>query len=94
MKRRGVLHPELSRILAQLGHTDVLAVSDAGLPIPDGVVRIDLALLPGVPGFLQTVRAILEEVVVERAVVASEMASRSPELYRALRASLGSVPVE
>ncbi len=46
----------------------------AGLPIPDPAWRIDLALVPGVPGFLQTVEALLGEVVVERAVIAKEMA--------------------
>lgn len=94
MKRGGILHGELSHVVAQLGHTDLLAVADAGLPIPDGVRRVDLALVPGVPGFLQTVRALLDEIVVERAVIAREMASRNPGLHRELREVLSGVPLE
>ncbi len=94
MKRGGILHGELSHVVAQLGHTDLLAVADAGLPIPDGVRRVDLALVPGVPGFLQTVRALLGEIVVERAVIAQEMASRNPDLHRELREALNGVVLE
>jgi D-ribose pyranase len=94
MKRGGILHGELSHVVAQLGHTDLLAVADAGLPIPDGVRRVDLALVPGVPGFLQTVRALLGEIVVERAVIAREMASRNPDLHRELREALNGVVLE
>ena len=59
MRKEGVLHPELCRTITAMGHTDTLVVADAGLPIPKGVVRIDLALVPGLPGFLHTVESIL-----------------------------------
>jgi D-ribose pyranase len=32
-----------------MGHGDALCVADAGLPIPNGVPRIDLAFAPGSP---------------------------------------------
>ena len=76
MRMSGLLHARLSAVLTELGHTDVLVVADAGLPIPPGVERIDLALVPGVPGFLQTLEAILAELAVESAIVAEEMADR------------------
>ncbi|MCF7905318.1 MAG: D-ribose pyranase, partial [Candidatus Marinimicrobia bacterium] len=34
MKKVGILHPELSKAIAIMGHTDRLVVCDAGLPIP------------------------------------------------------------
>ena len=37
MKRGTLLHPELSRVIARLGHGDALVIADAGLPIPAGV---------------------------------------------------------
>jgi D-ribose pyranase len=93
VKRAGILNSDLSYLIATLGHTDLVGVADAGLPIPDGVWRIDLALTRGVPGFVQTVEALLGEVVVERAVIAKEMARRNPGAYRALKKLLGKTPV-
>jgi len=94
VKRGGILNSDLMHLLATLGHTDLICVADAGLPIPDPVRRIDLALIPGVPGFLQTVEALLRELVVERALVAREMALRNPGAYRGLKRLLGRIPLE
>ena len=53
MKKRGVLHAELSRCIAALGHKDLFMIGDAGMPIPPGVEIIDLAVTAGVPTFRQ-----------------------------------------
>ena len=44
MKRGKLLNAPLSALVAQMGHTDEITVCDAGLPIPAGPERIDLAL--------------------------------------------------
>ncbi|MFP5476380.1 MAG: RbsD/FucU domain-containing protein, partial [Gammaproteobacteria bacterium] len=49
MKRTHLLHAELSQVIAAMGHGDMLVIGDAGLPIPDGPRRIDLAVARGVP---------------------------------------------
>jgi len=72
MKRTQLLHAELSKVIAQLGHGDMLVIGDAGLPIPDGPLRIDLAITPGLPGLADVLRAVLSEMQVERAEVAQE----------------------
>ncbi|MGP9745512.1 D-ribose pyranase [Brachybacterium sp. AOP29-B2-41] len=74
MKRGGILHPELSAHLARLGHTDTFVIGDAGLPVPPGVARVDLAVTLGVPGFAEVLDAILAEIEVEGAVIATEAA--------------------
>lgn len=89
MKKAGILHPDIAGLLASLGHGDGLCIADAGLPIPPGVRRVDLALVPGVPGFLTVLEALLGELVVEGAVVAEETRTRSPELYRQIVERLG-----
>jgi D-ribose pyranase len=91
MKRIGILNGPLSAAIAQLGHTDGLVVCDAGLPIPPGPERIDLALVPGTPGFLEVVRAIAGEMMIERALVATEMATASAALRQALDALLSQI---
>lgn len=73
MKKYGILHRELAALIASLGHGDALVVADSGLPVPPEVPCIDLAVCQGVPPFLPVLRAILFEMVVERAVVAQEL---------------------
>ena len=94
MKKIGVLNQPLSRVLAGLGHMDTLVIADAGLPIPLSTERIDLAVSAGIPAFLDVLRAVLSEMEVQGAVVAEEMLQRSPQMYEALRALLGDVPIQ
>ena len=94
MKKIGIINAQLSAVIAQLGHTDTLTVADAGLPIPAITQRIDLALTKGIPGFLDTLRVVLTEMQVERAIVAEEMLEVSPNVYEAIKGLLGDVPIE
>lgn len=81
MKKTGLLHAELSRVIAGMGHRDLLVIGDAGLPIPRGVSVVDLALRPGVPTFLETLGTVLGELHVEEAVIDTELASVSPSMH-------------
>ena len=86
MKRSSaILHGQLSRVLAEMGHTDELLVTDAGLPIPLGVERVDLALTGNVPRVNTVLQMILGELTVEEAVMAEEMATSSAGLYAEVR---------
>ena len=93
MKKTPLLHAELSRLVASLGHGDAVVVADAGLPVPPGTPLIDLALTRGVPSFAQVLDALLSEMQVERAEHAAEMLERSPQLAALLRQALPGVPL-
>lgn len=80
MRRSGLLHAELNRIIAAMGHTDTLVIGDVGLPVPHGVPCIDLAVLPGTPSFAQVFDAIYAELAVEAVTVASEIHEKNPAL--------------
>jgi D-ribose pyranase len=84
MKKIGILNKDISEVIASMGHMDMLVVGDAGLPIPPGVRRIDLAIKEGLPGFLETVEAIASELEVERFIVAEETGAVSPPIEEAL----------
>ncbi len=94
MKKIGTLNHPLSRVIAQMGHTDHLVVCDSGLPIPRGAEVVDLALRPGLPGFLDTLDVILEELEVERAVIADELAAGDTSVYPDLMKRLDGTEVE
>lgn len=87
MKSRGILHAELSAIVAGMGHGDTLVIADAGLPVPPGVRCVDLALTAGVPGFQATVETVMSELVVERGLANAEQPEAAPEAAAALEAA-------
>ena len=87
MKKCGVLDHQIARAIAAMGHTDLLVVGDAGLPVPPGVALIDLAVVAGVPRLLDVVRAIATELEVEAMTVAAELLERDTGLPTALRAA-------
>jgi D-ribose pyranase len=82
----GILNPQLSRVIAETGHTDLLVVTDAGLPIPANVERVDLSVVPNIPKFLDVLKAVLQEVVVEGIVLAEEVKSISPDMHKEILA--------
>ena len=94
MKKIGILNQPISAVIAGLGHTDMLVIADAGLPIPPEVERIDLALVQGVPGFLQTVEVVLREMKVDKVIVANETDDNSPHIAEGLKTLLPGVPFE
>jgi len=82
MKRTRLLNSELSYEVSRMGHTATITLCDAGLPIPRGVKRIDLAIERGYPSFIRTLDAILREMMVEEIVVACEIEASSPEILQ------------
>ncbi|MCE0495042.1 D-ribose pyranase [Vibrio salinus] len=84
MKKGTLLNSEVSHLISRLGHTDEITISDAGLPVPDNVQRIDLALCHGVPDFIRTVQTIMTEMKVEAIVLAREFKEVSPEHHELL----------
>jgi D-ribose pyranase len=84
MKKTPLLNIALSRVVASLGHGDVLMIVDAGMPVPPGVELIDLAVTRGVPGFLSVLETVLAEMQVESHVLAQEMLARKPPALAAL----------
>lgn len=94
MKKTALLNSLLSETIASMGHTDLLVIADAGLPVPEGPRRIDLALTRGVPGFMQTLEAVLTELRVEKIILARETGEISPHIVTQIKRALPGVPVE
>ena len=84
MKRGGIINARLAGEVARLGHTDLVVVCDAGLPIPPGPAVVDLAFRLGVPSFETVLAGLVEEIVVEGATAAEET-RESPNVVRVIR---------
>ncbi len=93
MKKTGIINAPIAALIAELGHGDTICIGDAGLPIPDHVQRIDLAVKAGVPAFLTVLETVLEELAVEGAVLAQELMGNA-DYYNQVLAVLPTDEVE
>lgn len=86
MQKGGMLNSAIAKVLADLGHTDTIVIGDCGLPVPAGVQKIDLALKPGTPSFMEVVTEVAKNMVIEKVEIAGEMEGRNPQVFAAMKA--------
>lgn len=84
MIKSSMLNSSIHRVLATLGHTDQIVIADAGLPISQSTERIDLALIAGVPSFIDTLKVILPVMQVEKVILAAEIRVENSVLHEEL----------
>ena len=94
MKRNGILNSDISRVLSYMGHTDWIAIGDCGLPIPDEVERIDLALTFGEPGFMRTLEVVAADMKVEKIILAEEIKDQNPNVLNQMNEHFAGQAVE
>ena len=87
MKKSRLLNSELSYEIAKIGHTAHITLCDAGLPIPQSVKRIDLAVEAGLPGFINVLDPVLSEMQVEDIILAEEIKEKNMPMYEAIMKS-------
>ncbi|WP_407370283.1 D-ribose pyranase [Carnobacterium sp.] len=88
MKKHGILNSDIAKVLSDLGHTDKIAIGDAGLPVPNGVKKIDLALTLAEPSFLSVLKVVLSDMKVEKVVLAEEIKEQNTTQLRDIKATL------
>jgi len=93
MKKIGILNSNISEVVSKMGHTDTIAIGDCGLPIPEETRRIDLALIKNVPGFIETLKAVLIELQVEEVFIAKETVEESKGVYDKILEAVGDVKI-
>ena len=80
MKKKGILNPQINRVISEMGHRDMLIIADAGLPIPREVERIDLILKCDIPSFKEVLSAVLPEMEIEEAYLANEIIENNSQM--------------
>ncbi|MCZ2991862.1 D-ribose pyranase, partial [Acinetobacter baumannii] len=86
--KHGVLNSEIAAVLASLGHTDTVVIADCGLPIPDGVKRIDLAVEIGKPSFLEVLQVVADDMAIEKVTLAEEVIINNAEVNKEIERKL------
>ena len=86
MKTNGVLNSELIKVMATMGHGDLLAITDRGFPFPlhDKTAKIDLSVTKDLPAFIDVVRPVVEDFEIEEAIIAEESKTMCPEIHQEL----------
>lgn len=94
MNKGHLLHPDIAHIVTKLGHFETLTVADAGLPIPLGPTRIDLALTQGVPSFRQVIEVVAAAMQIQAAHIAEEIVEHNPQAHQQLLALIDRLSAE
>ncbi len=89
MKKIGLLHGELSKVIAELAHEDIILIGDAGMPVPQGTKFIDLAIVNGVPSFIDVLSAVMSEMLIAKGIIDKEQAEVSPHMGKKIRETVG-----
>jgi len=93
MKTHGILQSELAKVVATMGHGDLLVIADRGFPFPrhEMTTCIDVSVGRDLPKMVDVVKVVLEELEIESVIFAEETESACPEVYAALQATLAGI---
>lgn len=85
MKKTGMINSTISKVLSDLGHTDRVVIADLGLPVQTGITKIDLAISVGNPSFETVVKAVHDDMVVEKVFAAKEIIDENAKQHDFLK---------
>ncbi|MDR0363043.1 MAG: D-ribose pyranase [Planctomycetota bacterium] len=94
MKKGRILNKRLNQIIADMGHGDLLVISDAGFPVPNDEKRVDLAIEADKPGIFEILDLIVSDLVYERCIVAEEQKKFNQPLYGQIEGLIDRCPIE
>lgn len=85
MTETGILNRDIAAEMIKLGHTDRMLIADAGLPIPNDIRVIDLALKENVPNTVEVLREILRHFSVEKFFMSEDISRVNPSREKEYR---------
>ena len=88
MKKNGMLNSDITKVLADMGHTDLICIADCGLPIPNSVNKIDLALDFKIPSFMEVFNKFLQEMAIQKVYLAKEIQTLNPYLLKEIEIAI------
>lgn len=75
-----ILNSKINEVISSLGHFQKLVICDSGLPIPFEAYLIDISLTRNIPSFLSVFNAIINELDIEKIILASEIKTENAKL--------------
>jgi D-ribose pyranase len=92
LKKGTVINTQLSQVIADMGHFDLLEIGDAGMPVPEDTWKIDLAVSKNLPSFIDVLKNVLSELQVQKVYLAEEIKTENPEQLKQIQ-QLIDVPI-
>lgn len=80
-----VINTALCLAMAEARHKDAIVLCDANMPIPAQCSVIDVSLVRGAPTLLQTLKAILNDMVAERYDLFALMPQYNPQMAETIQ---------
>lgn len=82
MRKTPILNSALNEAINMMGHTDIMIIADAGLPIPEHTAKVvDLAITKDYPDILTILGLVVGDLIYEKCVVAEEQKMYNPLMY-------------
>ena len=81
MKKNGIINSDISKVLSYMRHTDLICISDLGLPCPENIKTIDLSLKLGYPSFIEVLSEIIKDIKIEHIILAEEIKDNNKKVY-------------
>lgn len=84
-----LFNQRLAAVVTGLRFDELIVIADAGLPVPDGVETLDLALTHGIPSVEDVLAVLVDELVINEVVVAEETERVNPTVTAAVERLTG-----
>lgn len=85
LRNNKILNTELNHMLAAMGHTDMLVVTDAGCPIPKDAWVVDLSITRNFPELVPILEIIDGEFLAEEVIYADYIPEHNKPYYKDLK---------
>lgn len=94
MKINGIINSEISKVLSYMRHTNLICISDLGLPCPNDINTIDLSLKLGYPSFMDVLSEVTKDMKIERIILAEEIKNNNKEVYNKILSMFENISIE
>lgn len=94
MIKKGIVNGQLLKELALVGDKEFFMVQGIGMPTPQGVPVIDLALIPGLPDMRTCLQAIVETSPMDNYIIPEDLSQKDEKLYKEVTQIMGETKSE
>ena len=94
MKKNGIINSNISEIFSNMRHTDLVCISDLGLPCPDNVKSIDVSIKMGSPSFIDVLEEVHNDLKVECIILAEEIKVNNKDVHEKILKMFDGVSVK
>ena len=81
MKEIGIINRDISRLISEQGHGDLLMVVDAGFAIANDINVVDISLSENTPKVTEVLEVLSQFYSVEKMIIANETKMHNPSTF-------------